>query len=338
MSIKETNVKIAPWDLKGYMLEEIEKNGGFVNAHAHLDRAFTITPQLMDLCGRDLHEKWNLVDDIKRNSTVENIYDRMMLGVSRMEAQGVSAIGTFIDVDCIIKDRSIRAAEKLRESCGKDIELKFINQTLKGVIDPEALAWFYLGAQFADIIGGLPGKDSGREAEHLDVVLGTAKSMGKMAHIHVDQLNIPAERETELLIKKTKEHGMEARVAAIHGISLAAHPLNYRTAIYQKMREAEVSVIACPSAWIDSRRIENLMPRHNSITPVDELVPNGVTVALGTDNIADIYKPFTDGDMWYELHLLLDACHYYDNLNQIEDLVKIATSNGRRVLGLSNSS
>lgn len=62
-------------------------------------------------------------------------------------------------------------------------------------------------------------------------------------------------------------------------------------------------VVACPTGWIDSRRTEEKVPNHNSVTPIDELVPSGVTVALGTDNIADIYKPF-DGDMWTELRIL----------------------------------
>jgi len=57
-----------------------------------------------------------------------------------------------------------------------------------------------------------------------------------------------------------------------------------------------------PLGWIDTRRNETLMPFHNALTPVDELVPLGITIALGTDNIADIYKPFINGSMWEELH------------------------------------
>ncbi len=89
-------------------------------------------------------------------------------------------------------------------------------------------------------------------------------------------------------------------------------------------------MICCPIAWIDHDRKETLQPFHNSIVPVEELVPAGVTVALGTDNIADLVKPFIDGDMWTELRFLLETCHFYD----IDSLVKIATENGRKVLGL----
>jgi cytosine/adenosine deaminase-related metal-dependent hydrolase len=69
---------------------------------------------------------------------------------------------------------------------------------------------------------------------------------------------------------------------------------------------------------------------HNSITPVDELVPDGITVALGTDNVSDAMVPWNNGDMWHELNLLATGCRF----DEFEELVKIATVNGRKVLGL----
>jgi cytosine/adenosine deaminase-related metal-dependent hydrolase len=56
----------------------------------------------------------------------------------------------------------------------------------------------------------------------------------------------------------------------------------------------------------------------------------GLNVALGTDNIRDIYKPFNDGDMWTELRFLLEACHLYD----LDVLAAIASVNGRKALFL----
>lgn len=334
MSSKRTKLEKSrgAWDLQAVLLEKIQHSGGWVNTHTHLDRAFTITPKTLPLASAHLHEKWTIVDEIKQKSSVTQIYDRMAYAVETQLKQGVTALGSFIDVDAVIQDKSLEAAGKLREkySKSKDIRLVFINQTLKGVLEPEARKWFELGAEFVDIIGGLPGKDAGREAEHLDVVLLTAKRLGKRAHIHVDQLNTAQEKETELLVKKTINHGMEGKVSAIHGISIAAHPSQYRQQLYKAMQFAGVSLICCPTAWIDSRRSEEMAPTHNSIAPVEELVASGTTVSIGTDNIADVYKPFTDGDMWTELRFLLESLHFYD----IDELVQIATTNGRRVLGL----
>jgi len=318
------------FDLKTHLLEKIKDAGGWTNAHAHIDRAFTITKENFYLGSIDFQKKWELNQKISNESSQLEIYDRMAKSIEVMLSQGVTAMGTFIDVHPGVNDRAIKAASKIKDKYGKDIELKFINQTLYGVLEPEARRWFDEAAEFVDIIGGLPSKDKGREEEHLDVIMDTAKQKGKMVHVHVDQLNDADEKETELLIEKTLKHDMQGKVVAIHAISLAAKPKAYRNKIYRQMARAGVMVVANPSAYIDDRRKEQLVPFHNSITPVDEMVPMGIVVGLGTDNIADLHKPFTDGEMWIELRILLEACRYFE----IDELVKIATVNGRKVLGL----
>lgn len=323
--------KVHYLDLKKHIKKLIKKNGGWTNCHAHIDRAHSVTKENFYLYHAPLHKKWDLVDELKRNSTVSDVYDRMAQAVENMLKQGVTSLGTFIDVDEAIKDRAIKAAEKIREKYKKDIQIKYVNQVLKGVLEPKAREWFNVGAQFVDIIGGLPGKDKGHEDKHLDVLFSTAKKMKKMVHVHVDQLNTALEKETELLVKKVKEHGMQGKVAGIHGISIAAHPKDYRDKLYASMKDTGVMMVCCPTAWIDGRRCEELAPTHNSITPVDEMVPAGVTVSLGVDNICDIYVPHIDGDLWFELRLLMAGARFTD----IDELVKIATVNGRKSLGIN---
>jgi len=317
-------------NLKEIVLEKVRQKGGWVNTHAHLDRAYTLNEQNFKYSYSYLKEKWQLVDEMKRNATIDDIYSRMARATEYFLAQGTQALGTFIDVDDVIKDKALIAAHRLRDTFGSDIKLRFANQVLKGVINPESRQWFDMALDGVEIIGGLPAKDAGHEAEHLDILLGSAKEKNKLVHVHVDQFNTDDEKETELLARKTIEHGMQGQVTAVHSISVAAHPRAYRESLYELMKEAQLHVISCPTAWIDHRRDEKLLPSHNSITPIDEMVPAGLCVAFGTDNIADIYKPFSDGDMWTELRVMLEACHFYD----VDALVDIATTNGLKVLGL----
>lgn len=318
-------------NLRQVVKGKIYQKGGWVNTHAHLDRAYTLSTDNFKYVNAPLKEKWHLIDTMKRESSAMQIYDRMARAVEYFLEQGTQALGTFIDVDEVIEDKAIIAAQKLRNTYGKDIELKFVNQVLKGVIEPKAKYWYDIAVQFVDIIGGLPAKDAGREEEHLDVLLSTGKSMGKLVHVHVDQFNTDEEKETELLTRKTIEHGMQNRVAAVHCISVAAHPRAYRQELYALMREAGVMVISCPTAWIDHNRTEKMAPSHNSITPVDEMAPAGLIVGFGTDNISDMYKPYSDGDLWTEMRVMLEACRLYD----IDTLVNIATVNGLKILGLA---
>lgn len=322
------------FDPKEILLEKIKAKGGWVNAHAHIDRAYILDEDNFRLTNSSLQEKWDYPDKFKKQASVNELYDHMARTLEEMIRQKVAAIGTFIDVDPVVEDKAIKAAEKIRKDYQDKIQIKFINQVIKGVLEPEARKWFEIGAEFVDIIGGLPEKDEGKEAEHLDILFEAAKKNGnKPLHVHVDQFNSPDQRDTELLTAKTIEHNYQGKVAAIHCISVGAQPKEYRQELYEKMRDAGIIVVACPDGWIDNGWIaaqdkDIIGPIHNAVTPAKEMTAAGVTVAIGTDNIRDIYKPFVDGDMWTELRFLIEAQRFYD----LDALADIATTNGKKAL------
>jgi len=305
---------------------------GFVNAHSHLDRAFTVTEEDFknSTIENHLFQKWKNVDKIKRESTTEDYYNRIVLALENQANHNVSAICTFIDIDTVTEFRALDAALEAKETAKLkwNIDLKIANQTLKPLADKANRKLIEDSLDDIDLIGGLPSIDEDINY-HFDVIFSWAKSTGKRLHVHVDQLNSQKEKETELLARKTIEYGLEGRVTAVHSISLAAHPIAYRNYVYSLSKDAGLSFVSCPTAWIDHRRSETLSVTHNSITPVEELISNGLKVAIGSDNIYDIYKPFSNGCMFTELRLLLEATHYYN----IEELVKIATINGLEIIG-----
>jgi len=321
---------------KQTLLDAIEKRGGWVNTHTHIDRSFIINWDNYSKTSDHLTLKWDHPDEFKKSVTVDEIVGHMSRVIENQLKQGVQALGSFIDCDSVVEDKNLKAAEILKKQYGNDMVLKFIHQPIKGLMDETERKWFEEAASFVDIIGGLPERDSemkigvDRKAEHLDILFETAKKHDKPLHVHVDQMNSPDQRDTELLINKTREHGYKGKVAAIHCISVAAQPADYRQEVYKGLVEQDITVISCPSAWIDSKRSEVMAPSHNSVTPIDEMIPAGVRVAIGTDDIADIYKPFSDGDLWTELRILLEATHLYD----IEQLADIASTNGKKALFL----
>jgi cytosine/adenosine deaminase-related metal-dependent hydrolase len=319
------------------LLAKIKERGGWVNAHTHSDRSYIINWDNWEQTNDPLHLKWDHPDEFKAKVTVDEIVGHMSRVVDNQLEQGVQALGSFVDCDSVVKDKNLRAVERLKERY-KDapIIIKLIHQPIKGLMDATERKWFEEAASVVDILGGLPERDSelkigvDRKAEHLDILFEAGKKHNKPLHVHVDQLNSPDQRDTELLINKTREHGYGGKVTAIHCISLAAQPKAYREKIYAGLVEQDITVVACPTAWIDSHRSETSVPSHNSVTPIDEMLPAGVRVALGTDDIADIYKPFSDGDLWTELRVLLEATHTYE----LDALADIATINGRRALWL----
>jgi cytosine deaminase len=310
--------------------KKIINNGGFSNSHAHLDRAYTVDLSEANTVGnKHLFEKWMLVDQFKRNATIEDYFKNISRALDTQLKYGVTKLTTFIDLDTVVGEKAITAAEACREISEDKfgISLKLASQTLKGVLKKEERNLFEKNIDRFDVIGSLPRADDDTEA-HLDYLMDIAKQTKKKLHVHVDQLNTIEEKETELLARLTMKHGLEGMVTAVHSISLACHPKKYREEVYRMSRDAGISFISCPTAWIDARRSEALTVTHNAITPVDEMINFNLNICIGSDNIFDIYKPFSDGDMMTELRFLLECTHFYD----IDKLASIASTNYDRTV------
>ena len=318
-----------PWDLKTQMLEAIKKRGGFVNCHAHFDKAYYITKEGLDKSMVDMEAKWRMSDDIKRASSVEDIKERIRRALDVLIEQGCKTTCTFVDAYDAVGHKAIDAALAVKKEYKEKITMLIATQPLGGLVDDKARALYEEITAKADIAGGLPSKDRPNDEKSLDYLFEIAKKLNKPVHIHIDQENNPNERDTEKLIAAVKRHGYQNRTVAVHAISVSAQPKEYRLKIYKELAKLGIAVAVCPSAALSMRQLDQYTaPLHNSIANVPEILEAGVLVGLGIDNIADFYMPFVDGDMWTELRMLQEACRYYN----FDDLVKIASKNGEKIL------
>lgn len=318
-----------PWDLKTQMLEAIKKDGGFVNCHAHFDKAYFITREGLDKSMVSMEEKWRMSDGIKKESTVEDIKQRIRRALDVLVIQGCKLTCTFIDAYDAVGHKAIDAAVAVKEEYKDKITLLIATQPLSGLINDKARALYEEITAKADIAGGLPSKDRPNDEKHLDYLFEIAKKLNKPVHVHIDQENNPNERDTEKLIAAVKRYNYQGRTVAVHAISISAQSKEYRIKIYKEMAELGIAVAVCPSAALSMRQLDQYQaPVHNSIANVPEMLEAGVIVGLGVDNIADFYEPFVDGDMWTELRLMQEACRYYN----LDALVKIASINGAKIL------
>jgi len=314
------------------LLISIKNAGGFVNAHAHFDRAYTVSKQNMrDVVYSQLKEKWKLVDEYKAFATQKDYEQNITTALQGQILMDTHKCFSFIDLDPVVGWKAIRAAKKVQSQFNDKLVFKYGFQTLKGVLEPDCMRMMEESVDrgLVDALGSLPAADKNPDL-HLGFLMNLAQHSGLPLHVHVDQNNTDAEKETEMLARETMKWGLEGRVVAIHGISIACHPKKYRQEVYKMLKDAGIYFVTCPTAWIDSRRTERMSPTHNAITPVDEMVEAGINVALGTDNIHDIYKPYSTGDMSIELKFLLEATHIYDH----EVLFDIAVTNGEKILSL----
>ncbi len=319
-----------PWDLKTQMLEAIEKKGGFVNCHGHFDKAFYIKKEWLDKSDVPMEEKWQMSDNIKKIDTPENVENRIRTALDIFVAQGCKVTGSFVDAYEAVGHKAMDAMLKVREEYKDKIKVVLATQPLGGLVDTKARELFEAVSAKSDFVGGLPSKDRPRDEENFEFLFGVAKNLNKPLQVHIDQDNRPDERDTERLVAHTIKHGFEGRVVAVHAVSTAAQPKEYRKDLYKKMADAGIAVIVCPSAMLSQRSLDYVAPLHNSIANVPEMIAAGVLVGLGVDNIADFYLPYVDGDMWTEVRMLIETCRYHD----FDNLVNIATVNGKKLLSI----
>ena len=84
-----------PLTIRSMIEPVIKRNGGWVNTHAHADRSFTLSPDVLHMrktC--TLQQKWDALDKLKSESTEEDFYRRFCQFFELMISQGVTAVGT----------------------------------------------------------------------------------------------------------------------------------------------------------------------------------------------------------------------------------------------------
>ena len=119
-----------PYDLKSQFLQAVKDKGGWVNCHAHFDKSFIVTRNELQKSMVSMEEKWHMSDDIKRNSTPEEVEKRIRISLDAMIKQGVSAAITFIDAYSAVGHKNIDAADKVKEEYKDKITCNFSSSSI----------------------------------------------------------------------------------------------------------------------------------------------------------------------------------------------------------------
>ena len=280
--------------------------------HLHIDKSNTITNARLDKSLVHMRNKWILMRDIKTKYTAHDLKKRMLKTTSMIMKQGCRKMRTFIDIDNIVGLEPLYAAIDVKNYWKpRGIELQLGTQLLEGLETPENIRLFEEAAELVDFIGCLPSRDTSPE-KHLDIVFSKASDMGKDIEAHLDQCNIPSEKETELFCDFVEKYKYQGKSRAIHCVSLACHPVDYQRKISKRLHNLDIGVIVCPSAAISmTQHNEYNAPIHNSIAPIKVMLDENVNIGLGIDNVEDIFMPFCDGDLMFELRLLAETERIY---------------------------
>ncbi len=213
-----------------------------------------------------------------------------------------------------------RLAQEIKEIFADRIAIRLGPHPIFGFKDGTG-RWDVYGeaAKTADFLTCLPEKDLYFNAgvcdgkvgfrKHIKMVFNLACELGKEVHLHLDQLNDPAEKGTKTLIEGLRwldqpvvPEGSGPAVWAIHMLSPAAYSEREFAEVVDGLLEHNIGVIVCATAGLSNRQLRPIgAPTHNSITRVLELIKCKVPISFGTDNICDFFVPQANGDMLEEL-------------------------------------
>jgi cytosine deaminase len=333
------NMHLMPW-YDQEILRYVEEQGGFYNAHAHLCRAYTLQDHFLRHIGTTpieasnlpLEVKQNLVGDLHRGVayTEENLRERYRYALRLQIAYGTTRIDTNIDATPDLPEDgllAIRVLQEVREEAEfKDKILVRIAPTpifgFKTDRKDRPTRWevFEAAARISDYLSLLPEKDDFANERDRDGKIGfkqhirrgveLACDLGKEVQFHLDQMNVPGERGTERMLEmlegldQPKLTTSGPSVWIIHMISPSADTEAEFARTIEKLRRLNVGVIVCPTAALSMRQLRSIRaPTHNSIARLAELIKSRVPIRLGTDNIADVFVPQSDGDMLTEIKI-----------------------------------
>ena len=301
----------------------LRANLPWVCHHLHIDKSKTINKDMLIKSQEHMKSKWYIMRDIKKNYTDENLKTRMYFTTKFLVDQGCTKMRTFVDVDTIVGLKPLMCALDIKDFWKrKNVDIQIGTQLLEGLETLDSIELFNNAVKYVDFIGCLPSRDKDPE-NHLNIVFDKARELNKPVEAHLDQCNIPTEKETEMFCDFVEKYQYQGKARAIHSVSLSCYNDEYQKEICKRLKNLDIGVIVCPSAAISmTQHKEYYSPTHNSIAPVNMMLKENVNIGLGIDNIQDLFMPFCDGDFLFELRLLAESQRIYD----IPTLEKIATN------------
>ncbi len=307
---------------------------GFVEPHIHLDKALISERAPVNISGT-LTEAIEILWEIKRNYTVEEIADRASRVLARAIENGVSQLRTHVAVDPIGGTRPAEGLIRARERFRELIDIQIVAFPQEGIVKSPGTEVLMRQAMKlgVDVVGGMPFNEASPQdsRRHIEIVFDIAGEFDADIDMHVDETDDPQARTLEVVAELTKARGWQGRVTAGHTCALAGYPRDYADHVIARLREADVNMIANPATNLMLQGRLDDYPKRRGVTQVKELLAAGVNVACGQDCVHDTFYPFGQNDPMEIAFLLCHASHM-SQPGEIRTVMDMVTGHGAKAL------
>lgn len=297
---------------------------GFVEAHTHLDKTLFGIPWNTNDVGSSLIEKI---------TNERNMKGKLGLDPARQSARqvalsvshGSTHIRSHVDVDTVYGLKGVEGVMATREKYADFIDIEIVAFPQSGMLIragtvelmDEALA---MGAE---VVGGLdPCSMDNDPKGHLDTIFGLAEKHGKPVDIHLHEPGELGLFTMQLIIDRTRAHGMSGKVTVSHAFCLGHNDYLTIGRVLEDLASAGIAIMTTgPAGW--------------PCPPLIRTLDAGITVCSGSDGIRDCWHPYGTADM-LERAIFLGQRNYLSRDRDILRVIEVVTSGGAKVMGIED--
>jgi cytosine deaminase len=270
-----------------------------VEAHAHLDKAFTAAEH-PNVSGT-MEEAMVVNRREAEERTAERVARRAERALEQAWRYGLRAIRSHVDSQGPWSPTCWEVLSQLRQRWAGRVALELVALVpIQHWLAEEGKRQARQVAAQGGLLGGVlgpPCRLEGQEGEALRAVFALAEREGCGLDLHLDESDQPPPRGLLLINALLHEQRFNVPVTASHASSMALLEDRPLRRLADGLAEAGVSVVALPTTnlWLldrDPRRT----PSRRPMAPIRQLQEAGVTVAVGGDNVQDAWFPGGDFD------------------------------------------
>ena len=255
----------------------------------------------------------------------DDIYARSAKTLDNCMRHGTTAVKTNVSYFPQWKGLAFQAMLDLKEAYKDRIDLYnlicFTYQIPDEIFEKEVVPeWETMAAEGkVDFIGGYPHKYPNSK-EIIDEIFERARKYNRPIDIHCDESDVPNLDCFSYVLDKIIETGMEGKVSFGHVTALSAKMLDEDTAqkLIKKAVRAKANITSLTSCNMFLMQSTRRGP-----TRVKELTDAGVNVAVASDDVREILRPFGNCDLLEEA-LLTAQVHKMGTkreLRQVFDMI-----------------
>lgn len=307
----------------------------FCDPHFHLDKVLTrdhfgaTTPQ----------EAFTRARDVKKNFTAADVEARATQALELAAANGIGAVRAQCDVDSFTTLASLEGVLAVKERFAGLVDLQVVAFPQEGIVaDPQTVPLLREALRMgADLVGGLPEIEStvGDQLEHLSTVFGIAEEFNVDIDMHIDYVDDPGLKTLEMLADITRERRFHGHVTADHCCALSQYADDEAARVIEKVKATDLAVTVMPMANLQMLG-GGRTPYNRGSSRLGELLDADVNVAVGSDNMSDIWYRFNRLDP-AELGLVTSLSGGLRSDEDVRAAFDLTNGRAARVMGLAST-